>query len=425
MPPAISIRGLTKRYSIRKSATGKFGTDLADDMFAVLRRLSQGKLPGFEMEDFWALRNIDLEFQPGEIVGLLGRNGAGKSTLLKILARIVRPSSGEAVLRGRVGALLEVGTGFHPDLTGRENIYLAGAILGMPRSEIREKFSEIVEFSEIESFLDTQVKRYSSGMYTRLAFSVAAHLDTDILLVDEVLAVGDVAFQRKCLGKMDAIARQGRTVVFVSHHIASIQRLCRTAVFLSGGKVVEQGPIDEVLALYSRSVGGLQGECLWTAGQEGQGTDELFRPLSMAVLDPDGEVVSGPIPNDRELTIRMEFELLLPELGFRLLYSVATEDGTVAWKSCHADTCPEYPDAMAPGRYVATTKIPANTLNTGRFRIELNAFVEHRRTIVESGAFAPAVLVEISDVRGPGPVYPLFRQGFLAPVHPWTLRRSS
>lgn len=422
MVPSISIRDLSKRYSIRKSSTGRFGTDLADDMLHVLRQLGRGRLPRFEMEDFWALRNVSLDFQQGEIVGLLGRNGAGKSTLLKILSRIVRPSSGDAILRGRVGALLEVGTGFHPDLTGRENVYLAGAILGMPRAEIRAKFDEIVDFAEISNFLDTQVKRYSSGMYTRLAFAVAAHLETDILLVDEVLAVGDIAFQRKCLGKMDDLAHNGRTVVFVSHQIAAIQRLCRTAVFLSGGQVVEQGPIDQVLMRYARSMGGLPGECVWTLDDASAWNDPLFRPRRLSVHTADGAILMGPVFNDTALEVRIEFDLLGSDSGFRLLYSVSTEDGTTLWRSGIGDDLPTYPETLAPGRYIASTTIPANTFNQGRFRIEVNAFVENRRSIIESGAFAPGVLLDISELRSPSPLYALHRQGTLAPIHPWSVR---
>jgi len=421
MTPSISIQKLSKRYSIRKASQGRFGTDLADDMLHVLGRLARGKLPRFEMEDFWALRDVELDFQPGDIVGLLGRNGAGKSTLLKILARIVRPSSGEAILRGRVGALLEVGTGFHPDLTGRENIYLAGAILGMGRAEIRTKFDEIVEFSEIEGFLDTQVKRYSSGMYTRLAFSVAAHLDTDVLLVDEVLAVGDVTFQRKCLGKMDSIARQGKTIVFVSHHTPSIQRLCRTAVFLQRGEVVEHGPVEQVVATYQRAVGGNQSDCIWSLNDMADWKDDLFVPLELSLRTLDGALVDGPVSNDMPLQVRIEFELLARERGFRLLYAVSTEDGTSLWRSCNADAELDHPEALEPGRHVATTIIPGNTFNSGRFRLEVHAFEECRRPIVDRGAFAPNVVFEISGLRGPGPVYPLYCQGVLAPVHPWTI----
>ncbi|HET9530290.1 MAG TPA: ABC transporter ATP-binding protein, partial [Blastocatellia bacterium] len=205
-------------------------------------------------DTIWAVRDISFEVKRGDVVGIIGRNGAGKSTLLKILSRITEPSEGFAEIRGRVGSLLEVGTGFHPELTGRENIYLNGAILGMRREEINRKFDEIVSFSEVEKFIDTPVKRYSSGMHMRLAFSVAAHLQSEILLIDEVLAVGDIAFQRKCLGKMEDVAAHGRTVLFVSHNLGVIRELCQSAIVLSNGALDFQGPVVEGLACYSRKL---------------------------------------------------------------------------------------------------------------------------------------------------------------------------
>ncbi len=220
---AVRTVGVGKRYRL-----GGGPSDLLSERLGRRRRRS---------EDFWALRDVSVQVAPGEVVGLVGRNGAGKSTLLKVLSRITPPSEGRVELRGRVGTLLEVGTGFHPELSGRENVYLSGTILGMRRTEVRARFDEIVAFSGVERFLDTPVKRYSSGMYVRLAFAVAAHLDTDILLVDEVLAVGDAEFQRKCFGKMDDVARGGRTVVFVSHQLAAVQRLCSRCYWLDGRPV--------------------------------------------------------------------------------------------------------------------------------------------------------------------------------------------
>lgn len=253
MQPAIRIQNLSKCYRINHAVGGgeyrTFRETLTNAMAAPIRHLRQGAALG-ETEEFWALKDVDLEIQPGEVVGLIGRNGAGKSTLLKILSRITPPSQGEVVLNGRVGSLLEVGTGFHPELTGRENIYLNGSILGMRRSEIDRKFDEIVEFSGVNRFLDTPTKRYSSGMKVRLAFAVAAHLEPEIVLVDEVLAVGDAQFQRKCLGKMSEVARSGRTVVFVSHNMGSIASLCNRGAFLESGRLELLGTQDEAIAEY-------------------------------------------------------------------------------------------------------------------------------------------------------------------------------
>src|SRR5579864_6258657 len=249
MMPSIRIDNLGKKYRVDHiSPRGKYRTlveTLSHAAGAPLRRL-RGQAPA-RSEEFWALKEVSFEVQPGEVVGIIGRNGAGKSTLLKILSRITEPTAGRIRLRGRVASLLEVGTGFHPELTGRENIYLNGAILGMSRAEIKSKFDEIVAFAETEKFLDTPVKRYSSGMYVRLAFAVAAYLEPEILVVDEVLAVGDADFQKKCLGKMENVARQhGRTVLFVSHNMAAVRSLCRAGFLLEQGRLSFVGGVDEV-----------------------------------------------------------------------------------------------------------------------------------------------------------------------------------
>src|SRR5579863_2215517 len=243
---AIKAEGLSKRYRVGElQREDKLRNVLGKYALAPWKLLERQK-----KEDFWALKDVDLEVKHGEVLGLIGRNGAGKTTLLKILSRITRPTSGWAELYGRVGSLLEVGTGFHPELSGRDNIYLSGAILGMSRQEIREKFDEIVAFAEIEKFLEMQVKHYSSGMYVRLAFAVAAHLQPEILLVDEVLAVGDIKFQKKCLGKMGDVAREGKTVVLVSHQLNQLRQLCGRAVWIDGGGVRLDGAAHEVIAKY-------------------------------------------------------------------------------------------------------------------------------------------------------------------------------
>jgi lipopolysaccharide transport system ATP-binding protein len=246
---AIRVRGLSKRYWIGAASrpAGHLREALTDLVTAPFRRLARWAPAS---EELWALRDVSLDVEHGEVLGVVGRNGAGKSTLLKIISRVTEPTAGRVELFGRVGSLLEVGTGFHPDLTGRENIYLSGTILGMRKREIDRKFDEIVAFAEVEPFVDTPVKRYSSGMYVRLAFAIAAHLDTEILLMDEVLAVGDAEFQKKCLGKMDDVAQAGRTIVFVSHNMAAVQRLCGRGVLLNRGMVAAAGPIGEVVKQY-------------------------------------------------------------------------------------------------------------------------------------------------------------------------------
>jgi lipopolysaccharide transport system ATP-binding protein len=253
MTPAIDVQNLSKMYRIGMGNVGLYRTlreTVSDGVKKRLRRLKNGTHGEAKASDFWALRDVNFKVNPGEVVGIIGANGAGKSTLLKIISRITPPTRGRIDLRGRVGSLLEVGTGFHPELTGRENVYLNAAILGMRRTEIARKFDEIVDFAEIGQFLDTPVKRYSSGMYTRLAFAVASHLEPEVLLVDEVLAVGDAGFQKKCLGKMDEVSRAGRTILFVSHNMGAIKSLCQRAILLEKGRVVCDGSPGEVVNRY-------------------------------------------------------------------------------------------------------------------------------------------------------------------------------
>ncbi|HVZ65425.1 MAG TPA: ABC transporter ATP-binding protein [Lacunisphaera sp.] len=249
--PVITVDDLGKRYFLSHETRHE---TLRDSLTAAARRLGRAfrgqATPPRGGEEFWALRGVSFEVGRGEVVGIVGRNGAGKSTLLKILSRITEPTAGRARIRGRIASLLEVGTGFHPELTGRENIFLNGAILGMSRAEIQRKFDEIVAFAEVERFLDTQVKHYSSGMYVRLAFAVAAHLEPEILIVDEVLAVGDLEFQKKCLGRMNAVSKSGRTVLFVSHNLEALRAICQTGILLESGRIQASGPIHEVITRY-------------------------------------------------------------------------------------------------------------------------------------------------------------------------------
>lgn len=295
--PAIRVEGLGKRYRIGHQVRHD---TLRDSLWQALRGILPGdkRGPRPDQEDFWALKDVSFDVQPGEVVGIVGRNGAGKSTLLKVLSRITEPSEGRVTLRGRIASLLEVGTGFHPELSGRENIFLNGAILGMSRTEIAKKFDEIVAFAEVEKFLDTPVKHYSSGMYVRLAFAVAAHLDPEILIVDEVLAVGDSEFQKKCLGKMSEVTSGGRTVLFVSHNLTAVRSLCSRAIHLSAGRCVGAGPVATILSEYARPItdasvqyqrqGGdvPRGPCVTAARfvtSSGEAHHETSRPLELQV----------------------------------------------------------------------------------------------------------------------------------------------
>jgi len=305
---AIKVEGLGKKYLIRHQASGRRYATLRDVLAEKAKSLFSNRKSEIvnrkSVEEFWALQDVSFEVKPGEVVGIIGRNGAGKSTLLKLLSRITEPTTGRIRLRGRVASLLEVGTGFHPELTGRENIFLNGAVLGMHRVEIRKKFDEIVAFAEVEKFLDTPVKRYSSGMYMRLAFAVAAHLEPEILIVDEVLAVGDAQFQKKCLGKMQDVAKGGRTVLFVSHNMAAVEMLCSRGLVLSRGKVLYAGEVRESLAFYQS----LQSQAATAAGERVDRTGSgAAKCTNVFVLDATGEK-QNTVRSGGELEVVFEVE---------------------------------------------------------------------------------------------------------------------
>ena len=328
--PPIVVDGVSKRYELGTGHEGMLSQRLESVLRSPIRAL-RGRRPepaAAGREEFWALRDVSMEVEKGEVVGLIGANGAGKSTLLKLLSRITAPTEGRIRLQGRVGSLLEVGTGFHPELTGRENVFLNGSILGMRRREIEAKFDEIVEFSGIPDFLDTPVKRYSSGMYVRLAFAVAAHLETEILLVDEVLSVGDADFQRKSLGKMNDVASAGRTIVFVSHNLSAVQRLCDRSLWINNGRVASSGPTQSVIVDYLRKVGARQvgGEAL--VGDKtmriGSGAAQLTR---VRLLNAENEVQDQLCvgePFSLELTVQVSEPLsnVVVEVG------LCSADGT-------------------------------------------------------------------------------------------------
>lgn len=310
-----------------------------------------------DKEEFWALKNVSFEIQQGDRVGIIGRNGAGKSTLLKLLSRITEPTAGRARIRGRVASLLEVGTGFHPELTGRENIYLNGAILGMSREEIKRKFDEIVDFAEVDKFLDTPVKRYSSGMYVRLAFAVAAHLEPEILIVDEVLAVGDAQFQQKCLGKMESVGREGRTVLFVSHNMQAIKNLCDRVIILNKGKLIaDTTPLLGVpIYLEAGSNSSAIQDVIANAPP-----DPVIR-IKNVELRQDHAVVGEFIANGSNLEICVEFEVYEKTSGLRIFFDLQDMDANLLFRSFH-DEQADGIQAMLPGCYISRAIIPANLL---------------------------------------------------------------
>lgn len=365
---AIRVEGISKRYRIgrRQERYRTLSDTLADSVAApfhrAYRRLRGSADHSSSAHDsIWALEDVSLEIRSGEVVGLIGRNGAGKTTFLKVLARITEPTRGFAEIRGRVGSLLEVGTGFHPELTGRENIYLNGAILGMKRAEITRKFDDIVAFAEVEKFIDTPVKHYSTGMHLRLGFAVAAHLEPEILLVDEVLAVGDAKFQKKCLAKMQNVGEQGRTVLFVSHSTPAITRLCERVILLDEGRVLADGPAHRVVAAYLNS-GGTMAEREWPDPLEAPG-DHIVHLRAVRVKTEDGRITET-VDIRRPVGIEIEYDVLTPGNVLSPHYSVHNEQGVYLFTAIDQD--PEWRRRPRPiGRYVSTGWIPGNFLAEG------------------------------------------------------------
>jgi lipopolysaccharide transport system ATP-binding protein len=359
---AIDVVGLSKQYRIGQMHSAI--DTLRDHLMHGLHTLRTGRTP---REHIWALDDVSFQVREGEVLGVIGRNGAGKTTLLRLLSRITEPTKGYADVTGRVGSLLEVGTGFHAELTGRENIFLNGAILGMRRSEIVRKFDEIVEFSGVEQFLDTPVKRYSSGMFVRLAFSVAAHLEPEILIVDEVLAVGDAEFQKRCLGKMESYGQSGRTVLFVSHSMPTIARLCPRLLLLDRGRIVEDGPADHVIGRYLHGDLGTSAQREWRDAESAPG-DDWARLRSARIVDATGRP-SDVLDVSEPVGIEIGFDLLRREAVFPWI-DIVDEGGTLLFSAM--DTNPVWSEALDPGRYVATAWIPEHLLNDGTLHVTVS-----------------------------------------------------
>jgi lipopolysaccharide transport system ATP-binding protein len=385
---AIKAEGLGKKYNLKHQVNREQGLrHVLEEAVASLWKPRLRKIVSSSndqvaplSEEFWALQNVSFEIRRGEVVGIIGRNGAGKSTLLKILSRITEPTTGSIEMEGRVASLLEVGTGFHPELTGRENVYLNGAILGMSRAEIRKKFDEIVAFAEVEKFLDTPVKHFSSGMYVRLAFAVAAHLEPEILIVDEVLAVGDGIFQKKCLAKMQEISsKDGLTVLFVSHNMAAVGKLCQRSILLGGGKLQLVGPTEEVIANYLTSGAHISGIRIWDDTVQ-SGFDSRWKIRALRILGPEG-TVAGHVDIRHPFTIEVEYKILTALPPFRIGLRFLTTDGTIAFVSSDSTT-PSYDfKPLTPGSYCSRCFVPGNLLNEGIYSLTLGADIPFEKIL--------------------------------------------
>ncbi len=414
--PAIRVNSIGKQY--RLGQTHAAHDTLRDVLMSKMARPRRGgraaAAASHARETIWALKDITFDVAEGEAVGIIGRNGAGKSTLLKVLSRITEPTTGSVDLYGRVGSLLEVGTGFHPELTGRENVYLNGAIIGMRRSEIDQKFDEIVAFSEVERFMDTAVKHYSSGMYLRLAFAVAAHLEPEILLIDEVLAVGDAAFQRKCLGKMGSVAQQGRTVLFVSHNMGAITQLCSRVYWIADGGLKLGGPAAEVVAAYLSE--GTTDQSTWTSTSIAAPDQEAQLETARVLTE-----VGQPTPVvdfDQPFQVDITYRVLAPIRDLSVSYQLFDALENLVFEAMDTDLAEWKGQVREPGSYRVTCRIPAPLLKPGRYHLSLASFVERVKIIERQPSVLTFDVTEVGYSLNPG------RLGVVAPVLRWTVEHT-
>ncbi len=415
---AIHVEKLSKKYKLGAMYERQ---DTLRDLLVSTFRSPFRKKEKREDQTLWALKDISFDIERGSVVGIVGRNGAGKSTLLKVLSRVTDPTSGIGEIRGRVGSLLEVGTGFHPELTGRENIYLNGAILGMKRTEIEKKYDEIVEFSEVSKFIDTPVKRYSSGMYLRLAFAVAAHLEPDILVVDEVLAVGDAEFQRKCLGKMSDVAEQGRTVLFVSHNMSAILRLTGETLVMEKGKIVKRAPSNEAVDFYLSSGFAETGERVWDRDEIPENSVP-FLPKVLRIRNEQGQVVNT-IRSTEKMSIEFEYELEQAITGLRVGYYLMSSRGEFVFTTFDTDEPQMYDRFLAreKGHYISRCEIPADTFNDGRFIVGINASTYRIYRYFQDER---AISFNVDPAGAPGMQWPEQRLGPIRPRLNWEIEKK-
>jgi len=424
---AISVENLSKCYRIglKEQMHETFGGALGawlKSPFENLKRLKNLTrfTPGESESDdlVWALKDVSFTVKQGEVVGIIGRNGAGKSTLLKILSRIVEPTSGRALINGRVASLLEVGTGFHPELTGRENIYLNGAVLGMTKREIDSKFDDIVSFAEIGKFLDTPVKRYSSGMAVRLAFAVAAHLDPEILLIDEVLAVGDAGFQKKCLGKMGEVAKGGRTVLFVSHNMGAVNRLCDRVIWIQMGSIVADGQSDQIISGYLDNTSSIEGIRQWEDGIANKGVNDI-KVFRITVLNSEGKIAAN-LEAHKSFSVEIKYKIFQTLQNCRVGIIMTTGDGIILFASYNTDN-EKMISKWDPGDYTINCNIPAYLLNTGTYTISINAGIPGVRNLVY---LENVLTVKIEEIGAVGSHLHSIRKGVIRPMLEWETKRG-
>jgi lipopolysaccharide transport system ATP-binding protein len=409
--PVITAVGLSKEYRIARRASYQRFDTLAASLTRVAKGLVRPR--SADTEALWALKDVGFEIAAGDIVGMIGHNGAGKSTLLKILSRITDPTEGVAEVEGTVGSLLEVGTGFHPELTGRENIFLNGAILGMKRSDITARFDEIVAFAETEAFVDTPLKKYSSGMYLRLAFAVAAHLQPDILIIDEVLAVGDAAFQRKCLGKMGDVAKQGRTVLFVSHNMGAVRQLCTRAMVFSTGRLEFDGLTDEAISYYLTKTVPKAGDSEGLIVFDGDGDPAAEIALRAIRLTDSVGQVRGLFDSTDAIRVEIDYEVRARLRGLRAILQITTQEGEQAFVSTdHVAREPE----QAPGRYRTTCVVPGGLLNRRMYMVGVGFEIPGIRAPVPRQDYLTFV---ISGGGNHGSTFPERWPGVVCPALDW------
>jgi len=427
---AIKVENISKRYRIglKEKAPDSIGSAIFDFLKSPLNNYRKYRSL-YKFDDIghnhkphsnsnssdiiWAIRNISFDVKRGEVLGIIGKNGAGKSTILKILSRITDPTNGRVEIRGRISSLLEVGTGFHPELTGRENVYLNGTILGMRKREIEKKFDEIVEFSGVEKFLDTPVKRYSSGMSVRLAFAVAAHLDPEILIIDEVLAVGDAEFQKKCLGKMDQVSKEGRTLIFVSHNLGAIDQICQRAILIEDGRVKLTGAPSKVIKSYVMSEAEINST--WTNSST-QSSGEDVHIKAVRILSDD-DLPTAIVDFDRQFKIEISYEVTHPTNNLIITLQLNDLLGNNLWTSWDTDSTEWNGRVREPGQYVSMCKVPGSLFKPDRYLLSVFSFINNVKI------YGKHENILAFDISVTGYNFSLGRSGIITPMLEWEVKR--